>query len=110
MVVLLFKFLKNKDEKLFIFNSLFMYYLAAPGLSCSIRDLGPLTRSRIQTSLVAQTVESAYSVGVPGSIPGWGRSSGEGNGNPLQYSFLPGKSHGRSLVGYSPWGCRVGHD
>ena len=25
--------------------------------------------------------------------------------------FLPGKSHGqRSLVGYSPWGCRVGHD
>ena len=25
--------------------------------------------------------------------------------------FLPGKSHGqRSLAGYSPWGCRVGHD
>ena len=25
--------------------------------------------------------------------------------------FLPGKSHGqRSLVGYSPWGYRVGHD
>ena len=25
--------------------------------------------------------------------------------------FLPGKSHGqRSLVGYSPWGCRDGHD
>ena len=24
--------------------------------------------------------------------------------------FLPGESHGqRSLVGYSPWGCRVGH-
>ena len=24
--------------------------------------------------------------------------------------FLPGKSYGqRSLVGYSPWGCRVGH-
>ena len=21
-----------------------------------------------------------------GSVPGWGRSSGEGNGNPLQYS------------------------
>ena len=29
-------------------------------------------------------------------------SDGEGNGNPLQYSFLPGKSHGqRSLAGYS---------
>ena len=38
-----------------------------------------------------------------GSIPGLGRSPGEGNDNPLQY-FLPGKSHGqRSLVGYSPW-------
>ena len=37
-------------------------------------------------------------------IPGWGRSPGEGNGNPLQYSCLV-KSHGeRSLVGYSPWG------
>ena len=24
--------------------------------------------------------------GDSGSIPGWGRSSGEGNGNPLQYS------------------------
>ena len=23
-----------------------------------------------------------------GSIPGWGRSPGEGNSNPLQYSFL----------------------
>ena len=33
-------------------------------------------------------------------------SDGEGNGNPLQYSFLPGKSHGqRSLMDYSPWGC-----
>ena len=32
--------------------------------------------------------ESAYSVGDPGSIPGSGRSPGEGNGNPLQYSCL----------------------
>ena len=31
---------------------------------------------------------SAYSVGDPGSIPGWGRSPGEGNGTPLQYSCL----------------------
>ena len=76
---------------------------------------------------------SAYSAGDLGSIPGWGRSLGEGNGNPLQYScstppplkkgsskkyfwrkkwqstpvLLPGKSHGqRSLVGYSPLGCQ----
>ena len=31
---------------------------------------------------------SAYNAGDPGSIPGSGRSSGEGNGNSLQYSCL----------------------
>ena len=31
---------------------------------------------------------SAYKVGDPGSIPGRGKSPGEGNGNPLQYSCL----------------------
>ena len=30
----------------------------------------------------------AYNAGDLGSIPGLGRSSGEGNGNPLQYSYL----------------------
>ena len=40
-----------------------------------------------------------------GSIPGLGRSSGEGNGNPP--ILLPGKSHGwRSLIDYSPWGSQ----
>ena len=38
-----------------------------------------------------------------GSIPGLGRSPGEGHGDP--FLFLPGESHGqRSLVSYSPWG------
>ena len=31
---------------------------------------------------------SAYNEGDLGSIPGLGRSTGEGNGNPLQYSCL----------------------
>ena len=31
---------------------------------------------------------SACNAGDLGSIPGWGRPSGEGNGNPLQYSGL----------------------
>ena len=31
---------------------------------------------------------SAYNAGQLGLIPGLGRSSGEGNGNPLQYSCL----------------------
>ena len=30
----------------------------------------------------------AYNAGDPGSIPGLGRAPGEGNGNPLQYSYL----------------------
>ena len=49
---------------------------------------------------------SACNAGDVGSIPGSGRYSGEGNGNPLQL-FLPGESHGwRSLVGYSPQGAK----
>ena len=32
--------------------------------------------------------ESACNAAEPGSIPGLGRSTGEGNGNPLQYSSL----------------------
>ena len=31
---------------------------------------------------------SVYNVGDPSSIPGLGRSAGEGNGNPLQYYCL----------------------
>ena len=31
---------------------------------------------------------SACNAGDPGSIPGSGRSPGDGNGNPLQYSCL----------------------
>ena len=37
---------------------------------------------------------SAYNVGDPGSIPGLGRSPGEGNGNPLQYSCLENPTDG----------------
>ena len=42
----------------------------------------------ILSSLVAQMIESARSVGNLGSVPGLGRSPGEENGNPLQYSCL----------------------
>ena len=38
------------------------------------------------------------------SIPGLGRSHGEGYGNPLQYSGLENPHGQKSLVGYSPWG------
>ena len=57
--------------------------------------------------LVAQTVkESACNAGDQSSMPGSGKSPGEGNGTPLQYPCLE-KSHGwRSLLGYSPWGLK----
>ena len=32
--------------------------------------------------------ESACNAGDPGSIPGWGRPLGEGNGHPFQYFCL----------------------
>ena len=41
--------------------------------------------------------ESACSAGDPGSIPGSGRSPGEGNVNPLQYPCLDHVA-GRSLI------------
>ena len=37
---------------------------------------------------------SAWNAGDPGSIPGSGRSPGEGNGNPLQYSCLENPMEG----------------
>ena len=39
---------------------------------------------------------SAYNAGDPGSILGTGRSPGEGNGNPLQYSCLENPMDGEA--------------
>ena len=47
---------------------------------------------------------SVCNVGKPGSIPGLGRSPGEGNGNPLQYSCLENSMDGGVWWAYSPWG------
>ena len=43
---------------------------------------------------------SACNAGDLGLIPVSGRSPGEGNGNPLQYSCL------ENPMGYNPWGCK----
>ena len=45
--------------------------------------------------------ESACNAGDAGSIPGLGRSPGEENDNPLQYSCLENPMDQRSLAGYS---------
>ena len=49
--------------------------------------------------------ESACNAGDLGSIPGLGRSPGEGNGYSLKYSCLE-NSTDRNLAGYSPWGWK----
>ena len=48
--------------------------------------------------------ESILNVGDLCLIPGLGRSPGEGQGNPLQYSCSENPHWQRSLAGYSPWG------
>ena len=47
--------------------------------------------------------ESACNVRDPGSVPGLGRSPGEGNGNTLHYGEFYGQ---KSLAGYSSWDCK----
>ena len=55
--------------------------------------------------------ESACNTGDPGSISGLGRSPGEGNGNPLQYSCLENSiDRGEPDRVQSMGSQRVGHD
>ena len=53
--------------------------------------------------------ETACNVGDLCSIPGSGRFSGKGHGNPLQYSCLENPMD-RGAWQASPWGCTVRHD
>ena len=54
--------------------------------------------------------ESACSEGGPASIPGSGRSLGEGNGNPLQYSCLENPMNEGVWILQSMGLQRVGHN
>ena len=54
--------------------------------------------------------ESACNTGDPGSIPGSGRSPGEGNGNALQYSCLENPYGQRSLETTVRGVTKVGHN
>ena len=53
---------------------------------------------------VSDGKESACNKGDLHSIPGLGRSPGEGHGNLLQYSCMDNPHGQRNLVGYSLWG------
>ena len=60
----------------------------------------------------SESKEFTCNAGDPGSIPGLGRSPGEGNGNLLQYSCLENPIDGQTgPVGYKPRVCKgVGHN
>ena len=58
----------------------------------------------------AEVKASACNVGDLGSIPGLGRSPGEGNGNPLQYSCLENPMDGGAWWATFHGSQRVGHD
>ena len=60
-----------------------------------------------QVVLVVKNLPAnARATGAVGLILGLGRSPGAGNGNPLQCSCLENPQGQRSLVGYSPKGCK----
>ena len=57
-----------------------------------------------------QSILTLTNAGDPGSTPRLGRNLGRREWLPTPL-YLSGKFHGqRSLVGYSPWGCRVRHN
>ena len=53
------------------------------------------THTHMDFSGTSDSKVSVYNVGDLGLIPGSGRSPGEGNGNPLQYSCLENSMEGR---------------
>ena len=62
-----------------------------------------------QVGLVVKDPPGNQEMWDTGSIPGLGRSSEGGYGNPLQHSCLESQHEQRSLGGYSPWGRRESH-
>ena len=61
-----------------------------------------LTDTEISGSSAAKN--SHTSAEVLSLLPGLGRSPGEGNGNPLLYSYLENPMDGGTWLGYSQWG------
>ena len=68
------------------------------------------TEEMLDWKFIVQLVESACNAGDLSSILGLGRSSGEGNGNPLQYSCLENPKDRGVWQATVYGGARVGHD
>ena len=71
------------EKRFCIFSSIFFFFwLSAEKWSDYVKKRESLFPGG------SDSKASAYNVGDRGSVPGSGRSPGEGNGNPLQYSCL----------------------
>ena len=82
--------------------------LRIPSLDSSLR---PKVVGASQVVLVVKNPSAdAGDIRDWGLIPGLGKSPEGERGIPLQYSCLEESLAQRSLVGYSPQGCRVEHD
>ena len=64
----------------------------------------------VRASLVAQLVKNLPTIRDLGSVPWPGRSPGEGNGNPLQYSCLENPMDRGAWQAIVQGVARVGHD
>ena len=80
--------LKIRSSSVFILNN-------------GLPDPSPVYGTTKAETRSSASKESAYNAGDPGSIPGLGRSLGEGNGNSLQYSCLENAMDGGA------WGATV---
>ena len=78
------------SEALSVFKILRLKALRLITLQYFIYALSPICDVHLHSCFLGSSdgKESACNAGDPGSIPGLGRSPGEGNGNPLQYSCL----------------------
>ena len=79
-------------------------------LLISLRNYPPLSNPPVGFPGGSEVKASACNAGDLGSIPGSGRSPGEGNGNPLQYSCLENPMDRRAYGLQSTGSQRVGHD
>ena len=89
----------------FYADRIYCSILWAPNIYFEIANFEcPLTCIELPWS--SNSKKCAYDAGDQGLIPGLGRSSREGNGNPLQYSFLENSMTEKPGGLYSSWGCK----
>ena len=60
--------------------------------------------------MVKNLPANASDAGDMGSVPGWGKSPGEGHGNPLQHSYLEYSMDRGTWRAAVHGGHKVGHD